>query len=213
VEPEGVSTGRLETFADGVFAIAATLLILNVDAHIGNDPNVSLAHQLLTGWSSYIAYALSFVTIGIIWVNHHTVMTQIDRADRIFLFLTVGFLMTVAFIPFPTRLLAEYLTDDFSNARAATVTFGITLTLTAVFFNALWLYASRSRRLLREDADETLVAGITKSFRPGVPSYLIATLVAIVSPLTSFILYIAIATIYVVESSVFARWRRSSSTS
>jgi TMEM175 potassium channel family protein len=207
-----MSTGRLETFADGVFAIAATLLILNVDAHIGNESK-DLAHDLLTGWSSYAAYALSFVTIGIIWVNHHTVMTQIDRADRIFLFLTVGFLMCVAFIPFPTRLIAEYLTDDFSNARAATITFGITLSVTAAFFNALWLYASRSRRLLREDADETLVLGITKSFRPGVPTYVAATLVGIVNPLVSFILYTVIATIYVVESSVFARFRRSSRTS
>jgi uncharacterized membrane protein len=204
-----MSTGRVETFADGVFAIAATLLILNVDAHIGNDPNADLVHDLLTGWSSYAAYALSFVTIGIIWVNHHTVMTQIDRADRVFLFLTVGFLMSVAFIPFPTRLIAEYLTDDLRNARAATITFGLTLTITAAFFNALWLYASRSRRLLREDADEALVAGITRSFRPGVPTYLAATLVGIVSPIASFVLYTLLATFYVVESSVFAgRGRR-----
>ena len=208
-----MSTGRLETFADGVFAIAATLLILNVDAHIGNKESGNLARDLLTGWSSYAAYALSFVTIGIIWVNHHTVMTQIDRADRVFLFLTVGFLMSVAFIPFPTRLIAEYLSDDFANARAATITFGLTLTVTAAFFNALWLHASHSGRLLREDTDEALVAGITKSFRPGVPVYLLATLVAIVSPIASFILYTVIATFYVVESSIFAGPGRRSSSS
>jgi uncharacterized membrane protein len=204
-----MTTGRLETFADGVFAIAATLLILNVDAHIGNASD-SVAHDLLTGWSSYAAYVRRVLTIGIIWVNHHTVMTQIERADRTFLFITVGFLMSVAFIPFPTRLMAEYLTDDFANARAATITYGITLAVTAAFFNALWLYASRSRRLLREDADETLVAGITRSFRPGVPIYAVATLVGIISPLASFVLYTLIATFYVVESSLFARPRRRS---
>ena len=77
-----------------------------------------------------MAYIVSFMTIGIIWANHHTVMNQIGRADRTFLILTVGFLMVVAFIPFPTRLVAEYLGED--GARAATVTYGITLTLTAV---------------------------------------------------------------------------------
>jgi uncharacterized membrane protein len=204
-----MNTGRLETFADGVFAIAATLLILNVDAHVGNAVG-SLSKELAHNWTSYAAYALSFVTIGIIWVNHHTVMTQIERADRTFLFITVGFLMSVAFIPFPTRLIAEYLTDDFANARAATVAFGVTLTITAAFFNALWLYASRSRRLLREDADEALVAGITRSFRPGVPIYVLATLVGILSPIASFILYTLIAAFYVVESSIFARPRRRS---
>jgi uncharacterized membrane protein len=204
-----MNTGRLETFADGVFAIAATLLILNVDAHVGNAVG-SLSKELAHNWTSYAAYALSFVTIGIIWVNHHTVMTQIERADRTFLFITVGFLMSGAFIPFPTRLIAEYLTDDFANARAATIAFGVTLTITAAFFNALWLYASRSRRLLREDADEALVAGITRSFRPGVPIYVLATLVGILSPIASFILYTLIAAFYVVESSIFARPRRRS---
>ena len=206
-----MNTARLETFADGVFAIAATLLILNVDAQVGNQSH-QLAKDLLEGWGSYGAYVLSFVTIGIIWVNHHTVMTQIDRADRVFLFITVGFVMSVAFIPFPTRLMAEYLGDP-SQARAATITYGITLTVTAAFFNALWIYASRSRRLLVEDADETLVRGITKSFRPGVPIYLFATLIGIVSPIASFILYTLIAAFYVVESSLFARSRRERSAS
>ena len=204
-----MSSGRLETFADGVFAIAATLLILNVDSHIRSE-TVSLSKDLLEGWSAYAAYVLSFTTIGIIWVNHHTVMSQIERVDRVFLFVTVGFLMCVAFIPFPTRLLAEYVTDGFHNARAATITFGITLTFTAAFFNALWLYASRSRRLIAEEADEELVRGITKSFRPGVPIYVLATLVGIVNPTASFILFTIIAAFYVVESSVFGRSGRAS---
>ena len=84
-----MTTSRLETFADGVFAIAATLLILNVDAQIGPAP-ADLGAGLLHMWPSYVAYAVSFLTIGIIWVNHHTVMTQVARADRTFLFLKIG---------------------------------------------------------------------------------------------------------------------------
>ena len=138
-----VETGRLETFSDGVFAIAATLLILNVDSYVRScTDDAGLASHLLCGWPSYIAYVVSFLTIGIIWANHHTVMNQIARADRTFLMLTVGFLMVVAFIPFPTGLVAENINGP--GARAATVTYGITLTLTAVMFNAIWFYAAQA---------------------------------------------------------------------
>ena len=82
-----MSTGRLETFADGVFAIAATLLILNVDAQIPENVH-DLGAQILDIWPSYLAYAVSFVTIGIMWINHHTMMDQIKRADRRFLIAT-----------------------------------------------------------------------------------------------------------------------------
>jgi len=203
-----MGTNRLETFADGVFAIAATLLILNVDAQVVSGGG-TLRHQLLDAWPSYVGYAISFLTIGVIWIQHHTLMTQIDRANRTFLLLTVGFLMTVAFIPFPTRLIAEFIRTE-GDARSATLAYGITLTCTAAFFNALWLYAARGRRLLREDADETLVAGITRSYRPGVPFYLAATLIAFISPIASAILYGLIALFYVIESSVFGRGREGS---
>ena len=84
---------RLETFADGVFAIAATLLILSVDSRVtGGHVGGALTHA----WPSYVAYAVSFVTIGIMWVNHHTVMAQIDRTDRRFLFANIGLLMCIA---------------------------------------------------------------------------------------------------------------------
>src|SRR5438309_11812445 len=197
---EGMTTSRLETFADGVFAIAATLLILNVDAQIGAAP-ADLGAGLLHMWPSYVAYAVSFLTIGIIWVNHHTVMTQVARADRTFLFLTVVFLLCVAFIPFPTRLVAEHVRDQ--GARAAALTYGITLTATAVMFQAIWLYAALGRRLLRADADDRLVRGITRSYLPGPFIYLTATLIALVSPTASVVLYGAIALFYVAESSLF----------
>ena len=197
-----MSPGRLETFADGVLAIAATLLILNVDAQVtdGADP---LAERLLHIWPSYAGYVVSFITIGIIWINHHTLMAQIERVDRIFLVLNVGLLVCVAFIPFPTRLIAEHLRTH--DARAAALAYGITLTLTAVMFNAVWFYAMRGRRLLRDDLDQRVVRGITRSYLPGPWIYLAATLVALGSPTASVVLYAAIAAFYVVESSLFAR--------
>ena len=91
-----MTTARLETFSDGVFTIAATLLILNV-----NVTGVPLGKALLHGWPSYVAYAVSFLTIGIMWVNHHGVFSQIDKVDRTLLMINVVFLMFVALVRFP----------------------------------------------------------------------------------------------------------------
>jgi uncharacterized membrane protein len=200
-----MNTNRLETFADGVFAIAATLLILNVDAQVSEDLH-DLGGRLLDIWPSYVAYAVTFFTIGIVWVNHHTVMSQIDRTDRIFLFLNIGFLMFVAFAPFPTRLIAEHIRGE--GARAATLTYGITLVLMAVLFNALWLYASLGARLLRGDHDPKVVRGITRSYALGPATYLAATLISIVTPIVGVILFAAIAGFYILESSVFGRTKQ-----
>jgi uncharacterized membrane protein len=203
-----VETGRLETFADGVFAIAATLLVLSVGARVGSTAGSDLRHELLAAWPSYIAYVVSFLTIGIIWANHHTVMNQIGRADRTFLMLSVGFLLVVAFIPFPTRLVADYIGTG--GARAATVTYGITLTLTAVMFNAIWFYAARGTRLLRADADERTVRGISKTFVFGPWIYLAATVLAAIDPTLGAIAFMLFAVFWVIESSVFGGERSPS---
>jgi len=196
-----VSTRRLEAFADGVFAIAATLLILNVDAQVGEGSG-AIGHRLLAIWPSYIAYAVSFVTIGIIWSNHHTVMGQLGRVNRVFLLQNVFLLMCVAFLPFPTRLVAEHLRDR-RDLQPAALAYGATMTVMAVCYIALWIYAAGGRRLLREDSDPRTVSGITRSYLPGAPLYLTATLVALASPLASVALYGAIALFYVIESSIF----------
>ena len=198
-----MTTTRLETFADGVFAIAATLLILNVDAQVG-ERSGAIGQRLLEIWPSYIAYAVSFVTIGIIWSNHHTVMAQVSRVDRTFLMQNVVLLMCVAFVPFPTRLVAEHLRDR-HELQPAALAYGATMTVMAIAYLTLWLYASRKGRLLRPDYDPRTVSGITRSYRPGIPLYLTATLLAFASPLVSVVLFAAIAVFYVLESSVFGR--------
>ncbi|MGH2596447.1 MAG: TMEM175 family protein [Actinomycetota bacterium] len=200
-----METSRLETFADGVFAIAATLLILSVDTSVGSPVGANLRHTLLAAWPSYVAYVVSFLTIGIIWANHHTIMDQVGRADRTFLMLTVGFLMVVAFIPFPTRLVAEFIGKD--GARSATVIYGITLTLTAVMFNAIWFYAARGGRLLRNDADQRTVRGISKTFVLGPWMYVAATIVAAITPTVGAIVFLLFALFWVIESSFFGRDR------
>lgn len=192
-----METTRLETFADGVFAIAATLLILDVHRASG-----SVAHGLVHAWPDYVAYAISFLTIGIIWVNHHTVMNQVARADRTFLFINVVFLMIVAFSPFPTRVLAETLRG---GSRAGAFAYGLTFTLMALSYAAMWFYAAVGGRLIRPDADRRVVSGITRSFRPGSVVYALATVSSLLSAYLAVALYAAIALFYVVESSLFGR--------
>ena len=196
--PQTISSSRLETFSDGVFAIAATLLILDVRAGPGE-----LGGQLRHIWPSYVAYAVSFLTIGIIWINHHTVFTQIRRVDRRFLLINVAFLMLVAFIPFPTSLIASHLRDN--DLEPAALVYGATLVLTALLFNLLWFYASLGHRLLRTDADPRVISGISRSYLPGPVIYLVATLVAPVSPIASVVGFGVIAVFYIVESSLFGR--------
>jgi len=195
-----LNPSRLETFADGVFAIAATLLILNVDAQVAGDIG-DLGPRLTHIWPSYLAYAVSFVTIGIMWVNHHWVMTQIDRTNRTFLFANIGLLLCIAFVPFPTRLVAEHIRG--AGARDAALAYGFTMVATAIMFSVTWFYASVGRRLLRPDVNTTIISGISRSYLPGPWIYLGATLIAFVSPTASVLLFLAIAAFYVLESSLF----------
>ena len=191
-------TARLEAFSDGVFAIAATLLILEVNL----PGHGSVTHDLVHAWPSYVAYAISFLTIGIIWVNHHTVMEQIGRVDRTFLFINVVFLMIVAFSPFPTRVLAEHLRH---GSKAAAFAYGVTFTLMSISYGTMWFYAATNRRLIAADADQRVVSGISRSFAPGSVIYGAATLSSLISAYLAVVLYAAIALFYVLESSIFGR--------
>jgi uncharacterized membrane protein len=187
-----VPTSRLEAFADGVFAIAATLLIIEI--HLPGEGEVG--EELREIWPSYFAYALSFLTIGIMWVNHHVVLAYTREADRAFLFINLFLLMAIAFVPFPTSLVAEHIREE--GAREALLAYGLTFTVIAVFFQAFWQYASR--RLLVPDADPREVAGINRSYLPGIPLYGGATLVALASPTAALFLFAAIALVYVSAS-------------
>ena len=156
-----METGRLEAFADGVFAIAATLLIIDVTVRA---PGAGLGHAVVHAWPEYAAYIVSFVTIGIMWINHHTCMRLIGAADRTFMVINLFLLMCIAFVPFPTNLIAEHLHD--SGLRAAALTYGVNLTVTACFFNLFWFYAARGRRLIAPEADEGTLRGLAL-LRPG----------------------------------------------
>ena len=195
-------TGRLEAFSDGVFAIAATLLVLEFAVRSGA-ASPPLGSQLLDLWPAYLAYATSFLTIGIIWMNHHFCVEQLARADRVLMFMNLLLLLTVAFLPFPTRLVAIYL--QHGGEQAAVYVYDATFVLMSVVFNTWWRYASTRRRLIAEGVPDSAVRAITRAFAPGVPMYSAVFLVAIWSPLASVALTFTVAAFYLPSAALFDR--------
>ncbi len=135
-------------FSDGVFAIAATLLVIEVGVPVVGPGRLLDALQELI--PSYAGYVVSFTVIGVLWVNHHATLDRVARVDRQFLFLNLALLGVVAFIPFPTALVAEYIKDGGSNARWATFTYAVVMLLSATVFACMWWYLSRHRNLLTD---------------------------------------------------------------
>ena len=142
--------GRVETFSDGVFAIAITLLVLTIaqPSDFGR-----LAHQLVNRWPSLAAYVVSFTVIGIMWVNHHTIFTHLRVVNRGLFYFNLLLLMTIVFIPYPTEVFGEALSRR-HGATTAAVFYSATMTINALAWASLWLYASVGRRLLNWDFPE-----------------------------------------------------------
>jgi TMEM175 potassium channel family protein len=196
-----MTTSRLEAFSDGVFAIAITLLVLEFSIDTATQ---DLGKELLHIWPSYLAYITSFLTIGVIWVNHHSLFNYVDHVDRALLFLNTLLLMIVAFTPFPTRLIAEFLRKS-ENEETAALTYGITFVIMAVIFQLLWRWVATGRRLIRPEVPQEAVDDITRTFAPGIAIYAGATLVALASPVASIVLYLAIALFYALPPSLYRR--------
>src|ERR1044072_6674451 len=199
-------TARLEAFSDGVFAIAITLLIIEV--HVpGHEHAENLGQELLRLWPSYLGYLTSFLTIGVMWINHHYVFELIARVDRTMLLLNTLLLMMIAFVPFPTAVLAQFVETE--GARAAAFLYGATLTLTALAFLAWWRYASTGRRLIDENVPDDVIDDITRTYlprspRPGPLRRGGAALLPFAEPWASAAAYLAIAGFYALS---LAQWR------
>ena len=188
-----VSTNRLESFSDGVLAVAITLLVLNIQVPpVGGD----LAHKLGHNWPAYAAYVTSFVTIGIIWINHHAMISRLRVADHAILMLNLVLLMSVAVIPFATSLLATYLREGHGQSLAAAIYGGVLCAMGVSFATLNWHILFRKRHMLAEPlSDERRRQIIFRSAR-GVVPYMVATGLAVVSPYVTLVICAAVATYY-----------------
>lgn len=180
-------TSRLETFADGVFAIAITLLVLEIHVPEGGE---DLGAAILAQWPSFAAYVISFLTIGVMWVSHHQMFTIIRRTTPTFLFLNVIFLLPVAFVPFPTALVAQHILDPDGRTTAVLI-YGAVSVVIALMFNVLWWYAYR-RGLIAEIADGSGLR-VSRGFLTGPLAYLAGTLIALVNPFLSMAIFFGLA--------------------
>ncbi len=171
-------TGRLEAFSDGVFAVAITLLVLNIKIPGLDLPLSQLAGDkrlpeiLAAEWPMLVAYITSFATIGIMWLNHHRLFQYIKRTDTGLMLLNLLLLALIVFVPVPTALLSEYLPR--LDLHMAAIVYTGTYVVLACCFNLLWRYASYHHRLLGRNIDADGVAAISRQYMFGPVFYLIA---------------------------------------
>jgi uncharacterized membrane protein len=187
---------RLEAFSDGVFAIAITLLILDVAVPArGVTPNGELGHALADEWPSYFAYLVSFMVIGIIWVNHHTLFAKVRQTDRLVLFANLFLLLVVSAIPFPTRLLAEYLTAG-ENSHVAAAIYSATMLVMGLAYGLLWLSVSRDVRLLHGTIDAATRRATVRRFGLGNIVYAATIGLAFVNAVATLVVHAVVAVYY-----------------
>ncbi len=201
-------TGRTEAFSDGVFAIAITLLILEIRVpHL--EEGQSLVTLLLNQWPSYVAYVLSFLVIAVMWVNHHNLFKYIRRVDNIFLFLNSLLLMFITFLNFSTVLLADYLLDP-NNQQIAGLVYAGTGFMIAILFTLLWRHASKGNHLLDKNAHPGLIKAIDDQYRYGPLLYVLAFGLVFISIWLSLALQFGLAIFFSLTDSSQIRTKYTS---
>ena len=203
---------RAEAFSDGVFAVAITVLVFNLLTIGGHDLTAHPYHVLLSAWPNYFAYAVSFLTIGIMWVNHHAMFSAITQVDRRLLIINLVLLMGVVAIPFPTALVAEQLaaraaavgTADRAVAtaggQAAAVAYGVVMIAISIGYSAIWQYIAGHPKRLGAARLMERPRVLNLQFSAGLFGYVAATLIAaFVSGLVALIIYGLLAIYYMFE--------------
>lgn len=189
-------TRRVEQFSDGVIAIAITILVLQIN--IPQRLLSNLGRELLGLWPSYLAFVISFLTIGRIWLVHHTIFSAIRAVDIPFLRANTFLLMLVSFLPFPTAVLSQSLTTAETETWAAVVFYGASMLVCRLLLLLLWRIAV-THDLLRDDANQDGVRLLTTKLNQGSRLYLLAMVVSYLRPAAGPWLYLAIALIVMFE--------------
>jgi len=193
-------TVRIEAFSDGVFAIAITLLILQIKVPSATAESQGLGRALLLQWPSYVAFATSFFTIGVLWLNHHRLFSMIKRADHTLLLLNMAVLFGVTVVPFPTYILAEHLGTR--NESTAAILYSAAFVFIAAAFRVLWGYAAARPQLLADDVDSVLITTQTRQYLVAPVLYAVAGGLAILDATSSVALNLLLAVFF-----AFPPWR------
>jgi uncharacterized membrane protein len=178
-------TGRLEAFSDGIFAVAITFLVfdLKVPPFVATTTPMGLALLLFSQWPSYFVFFISFATILIMWISHHSMFKLIHKSSTLFMFANGFLLMLVTIVPFSTAVVAEYLTSS-AAATACAVYAGLFMIIN-IAYNLLWWSAAYHHHLLKSNVAPSLIKDRTRNYLLGFPSYLLAVLLAFWNPAIS----------------------------
>ena len=194
----GMSVGRLEAFSDGVLAIVITLLIL--DLSVPKEQSSSLARALADQWPQYVAYLLSFLIVGIIWLNHHATINLLARTNHTLQVLNLLLLLPVSVLPWPTALLSEYAGGSHADQRTAVLMYGLFSSLMAITFNVLWRYIMRHPELHKPHVTAQMLAVRNRRFNIGPFVYPAATLIGLLSAPLFLALMLALAVLYLLPT-------------
>jgi len=198
-----MSKGRVEAFSDGVIAIAITLLVLYIKVPSPSGVG-TLAHKLAAQWPSYASYATSFLTIGVIWVNHHAMLLRLRAVDHSIMFLNLLLLLFIGLLPWSTALMAEYLRASAGEGLAAGVYAASLLAMSSAFFMMQRHILFSRQHLLHETLDDAQRASIHRRNRAGLLPYAVATAAAALSPYLTLAICAAIAIFYALPARTAA---------
>jgi len=191
-----MSKGRVEAFSDGVFAVAATLLIFNITIDKAGPGGLGAA--LLAAWPKYAAYVASFLTIGVMWINHHSLFERIARMNRPLIFLNLLLLMAIVFLPFPTAVLGNNI-QVAGDANTAASLYGLNASVIAVLFSGVWTYALTHPDLLAPGVDREEAMRSWPRFSVGLVAYLACIPLGQLSPIAVVIVCAALGVYYLFD--------------
>ncbi|MER6317365.1 TMEM175 family protein [Streptomyces sp. NPDC001581] len=187
-------TGRIEAFSDGVFAVIITILVLELK--VPEETGSDFWHGVREQWPHYAAYVVSFLIIGVMWVNHHTIFSHLKRVDRPLLFLNLLVLMVVSVVPYTTNVLAEHLMEEGGAATAAAVLYSGVTVAYAVAFLGFWWYVTRVGHLFHEKVDRAGARATRVRFGLGAIAYPLTVVLAFYSATLTLVAHFLIAIYY-----------------
>ena len=197
-------TGRLEAFSDGVFAVAVTLLVFTVTA-----PSVDLVKQkglglaLASQWPTYVAYAVSFFSVLLVWISHHHIFKYVQRANHIFILLNGLVLMEVSVLPFPTSLLAQYIQSNVDEQRIAVLVYsGLSLLLSSSI-TGLWWYASYNYRLLDKNTNLQMITATRHQLGTATLLYALSFGLAFINAYISIVIFLLLLCYFTLTGGIF----------
>ncbi len=205
--PHGApSKMRVEAFSDGVFAIAITLLVLEIVVPTAQSGR--LVNSLEQLWPAYLAYAISFLTIGVMWVNHHDIFHLVGFVNRSLLYCNIALLAVIAFIPFPTAVVAHYISSDPTDQRTAVELYGVTMIAMGACFSLLWAYLDRRPAVRANGVDAARIRSSLARACAGTVTYMLGTALAVIAPAVALGLFAVLVLVFVFTGSNTA-WRSS----